>query len=45
MTQRLSILSPRLIQCLSLLADNPDYVTVAKLAEHARQANALYSAR
>ncbi len=33
MTQRLSILSPRLIQCLSILADNPDFVTVAKLAE------------
>ncbi|MGB7594899.1 MAG: transcription antiterminator [Erysipelotrichaceae bacterium] len=33
MTQRLSILSPRLIQCLSILADHPDFVTVAKLAE------------
>lgn len=33
MTQRLSILSPRLIQCLSVLADNPDFVTVARLAE------------
>jgi mannitol operon transcriptional antiterminator len=33
MTQRLSILSPRLIQCLSLLADNPDFMTVARLAE------------
>lgn len=33
MTQRLAILSPRLIQCLVLLADNDDFVTVARLAE------------
>jgi len=32
MTQRLSIISPRLIHCLTLLADTQEYITVAELA-------------
>ncbi len=32
MTQRLSIISPRLIHCLTLLADTQGYITVADLA-------------
>jgi len=32
MTQRLSIISPRLIHCLTLLADTQEYLTVAELA-------------
>ena len=33
MTERLAILSPRLLRCLSLLADNTSFVTVTTLAE------------
>lgn len=32
MTQRLSIISPRLIHCLTLLADTQEHITVAELA-------------
>jgi len=32
MTQHLSIISPRLIHCLTLLADTQEYLTVAELA-------------
>jgi mannitol operon transcriptional antiterminator len=36
MTQRLAILSPRMIHCLTLLADSNDYKTVSELADYCK---------